>query len=281
MKLVLLVTIFAFAILLVACRQNNTTKFNVPEDVKQGDAYKVLDFAFQRFELLLTEGKTPRELEAAATRVLEQCHANGYFKGFHKYPAILCVSINEQTVHTPPSDRHFESGDIVKIEFGVEKGGQHAFQGWTYPIGSIDAEKKRLIIGATAALEAGVMKAKAGNMVSAISQAIQNALTARGLVPSQDYVGYQIGSQPIMRPPIPCFYEGEPKQDAPLEPGQKLMILVIAHPVSNKLVVQQDGWTVSAKDGKPSALISATVEIQEGGGQRITQNRSVPQNIHP
>jgi methionyl aminopeptidase len=185
------------------------------------------------------------------------------------------VSFNEETVHTPPSNRAFKSGDIVKIEFGVEKDGEHTFLGWTYPIGSVGDDKLRLMAGAKAALDAGVQEVRAGNRVGVVSQAIQNALSSNHLVPTRDYVGFQIGKEAHMSPPIPCFYEGDDVKGPEMQQGQKLSILVIAHPESSKLKVLLDGWTVVALDGKPSALFSATVQVLPEGGKRLTNSRSL------
>jgi methionyl aminopeptidase len=261
------------ALILVACRRSNLSSVTVPDAVKTGDAYTVLEFAFRQFESLLVEGGTPRDLEAAASRILDAAGAHGYFKGYHGYPSLLCVSFNEETVHTPPSKRAFKLGDIVKVEFGVEKDGEHAFLGWTYPIGIVGDAKLRLMAGAKAALDAGVQEVRAGNRVGAVSQAIQNALNSNHLVPSRDYVGYQIGKQAHMSPPIPCFHEGDEVKGPEMQQGQKLAILVIAHPESSELKVLGDGWTVVARDGKPSALFSTTVQVLPEGGRRLTNNR--------
>ena len=41
------------------------------------------------------------------------------FKGYHGFPATLCISINEQCVHGIPGKRVIEEGDIVSLDGGV------------------------------------------------------------------------------------------------------------------------------------------------------------------
>jgi methionyl aminopeptidase len=272
-KLLCILACVLAAAIFIACRRNNLSDVAVPDPVRTGDADAVLDYAFRQFEPLLVEGRTPRDLEAVASRILEASGAHGYFKGYHGYPSLMCVSFNEETVHTPPSNRAFKSGDIVKVEFGLEKDGEHTFLGWTYAIGTTGDTNLRLIAGAKAALDAGVREVRAGNRVGVISRAIQNALNSHGLVPSRDYVGYQIGKQAHMSPPIPCFHEGDEIKGPEMQLGQKLVVLVIAHPESSELIVLRDGWTVVARDGKPSALFSATVQVAAEGGRQLTKSR--------
>ena len=47
-------------------------------------------------------GATTRYLDAAAEARVRAAGAEPAFKGYHGYPATLCVSVNEQVVHGIP-----------------------------------------------------------------------------------------------------------------------------------------------------------------------------------
>jgi methionyl aminopeptidase len=63
-------------------------------------------------------GVTTAELDRIAEKAIAERGVTSSFKGYDpqglpKYPAVLCVSINEEIVHGIPGPREIQEGDIV------------------------------------------------------------------------------------------------------------------------------------------------------------------------
>jgi len=56
------------------------------------------------------------------------------FKGYHGYPASICVSVNEQVIHGIPGDRKLAEGDIVSVDVGAVLDGYHGDSARTPPL---------------------------------------------------------------------------------------------------------------------------------------------------
>src|SRR4030043_1218890 len=74
-------------------------------------------------------GMKTRELDVIAEREMKRLGAESSFKGYHGYPAVLCVSINDEIVHGIPGERTLHDGDIVSIDFGAIWHGLHGDPG--------------------------------------------------------------------------------------------------------------------------------------------------------
>jgi len=104
--------------------------------------------------LLLRErakpGMTTGELDEIARRELERRGLRSPFLnyspgGLPPYPAVLCVSVNEEIVHGIPGSRKLVEGDILSLDFGVDCQGYHGDSAVTIPVGSVSDESERLI----------------------------------------------------------------------------------------------------------------------------------------
>jgi methionyl aminopeptidase len=93
----------------------------------------------------LYEGQTPKELDRIAEEYILSQNAKPGFKGLYGCPSTLLISVNEQVVHGLPTDRPFQSGDVVSVDCGsIYKGyyGDHAF---TFEVGDVKPEVKKLL----------------------------------------------------------------------------------------------------------------------------------------
>ncbi len=79
---------------------------------------------------MVKEGVSTLDLEEAAERMMKEAGARPAFKNYYvpavgqRYKYVLCTSVNEEVVHGLPSaKRVLTSGDIVKIDTGVELNG--------------------------------------------------------------------------------------------------------------------------------------------------------------
>ena len=65
-------------------------------------------------------GMSTMDLNIIAEKELKSLGGKPAFLGYQGFPAVLCVSINDEVVHGIPSkDKIIEDGDIVSLDFGV------------------------------------------------------------------------------------------------------------------------------------------------------------------
>ena len=68
------------------------------------------------------------------------------FKGYGGFPGSICASINEQIVHGIPSSTvKLRSGDIISIDVGATVDGWAGDNAWTYAVGKVNSQVKRLL----------------------------------------------------------------------------------------------------------------------------------------
>ena len=70
-------------------------------------------------------GATTAQVDAAAAKAIAAAGATSNFLGYHGFPAVSCVSINDEVVHGIPGPRVIQDGDIVSIDCGAIVDGWH------------------------------------------------------------------------------------------------------------------------------------------------------------
>ena len=122
-------------------------------------------------EYIRTDVST-EELDKKAEKLLGEFGAVSAFKGYRGYPANICTSINEEVVHGIPGKRRLKAGDIISLDVGAKLGGYFGDVAWTFPVGKITQEAKRLLEVSRGALACGIARAREGNHLQDISSAI-------------------------------------------------------------------------------------------------------------
>ena len=85
-------------------------------------------------------GITTSALDAIAEANIKRGGGTSNFKGYHGFPATICVSINDEIVHGIPSERMIMPGDIVSVDCGAIVDGWHgdaAFSICKLPMGRV------------------------------------------------------------------------------------------------------------------------------------------------
>lgn len=182
------------------------------------------------------------------------------FKGYHDYPASVCVSINDEVVHGIPSgERKLKEGDIVSIDVGTIHKGYYSDAARTYPVGKIDEEAARLIAVTEESFYEGLKFCKEGNRLSDMSHAIQQYVENNGFSVVRDYVGHGIGKMMHEDPQIPNY--GVPGRGPRLAAGMAFAIEPMVNEGGWQVKILPDNWTVKTQDGKRSAHYENTVVI--------------------
>ncbi|MEZ5163880.1 MAG: type I methionyl aminopeptidase [Fimbriimonadaceae bacterium] len=192
----------------------------------------------------------------------------GYKPGKFVYPASICTSLNEEVVHGIPDDRTLQSGDIISLDFGVILNGWHSDSAWTFAVGDISDDARRLMSVTKESLMQGIAKAKVGNTVGDIASTIQAYVEKNGYGIVRELVGHGIGRSLHEAPQVPNF--GRAGKGPVLKEGMTFCIEPMVNLGSPKVFTKDDDWTVVAADGKLSAHFEHTVAVTRDGPMILT-----------
>ncbi len=214
-------------------------------------------------------GITTRDLDEIAGESISSAGAEPSFLGYHGYPAVVCISVNDEIVHGIPGDRVINAGDVVSIDCGAIVEGWHGDAAVSVAVGEPSAEVRELLRVTEEALWRGLAKAVAGGRLSDIGHAVETLVRAEGdygIV--EEYVGHGIGTSMHMDPSVPNY--GEPGHGPELLVGMALAVEPMINLGSRHTRVLGDDWTVVTQDGRWSAHFEHTVAITEQGPWVIT-----------
>jgi methionyl aminopeptidase len=85
------------------------------------------------------------------------------------------------------------SGDIVTIDMVVNKDGWLADSAWSYEVGTVSAEARRLLEVTRKSMYLGIAQAVVGNRLGDIGHAIQSYAEKNGFAVVRDFTGHGIG----------------------------------------------------------------------------------------
>lgn len=191
------------------------------------------------------------------------------FKGLYGFPGSVCVSMNEEIVHGIPSpDRVLDEGDIVSIDVGVRLDGWCSDSAWTFPVGTVDHDTRRLLRTTREALDAAVAAARPGNHVGDIGAAVVQTVDGTGLGIIRDLVGHGVGRDVHEEPQIPNI--GQPGYGPLLRSGMVIAIEPMLSQGADTIRTLDDRWTVVTTDGTRSAHFEHTVAVTDEGPRVLT-----------
>lgn len=192
------------------------------------------------------------------------------FKGLYGFPASICASINEEIVHGIPSPRRMlKEGDIISVDIGVFYGGLHTDSAWTYAVGEVDADTRRLLRVTEESLAAGIAQARAGLHVGDIGAAVEARVLRDGFSVVRELVGHGVGQMMHEEPQIPNY--GKPRRGPKLAAGLTIAIEPMVNAGGAETRTLADKWTVVTLDGTRSAHFEHTVAVTESGPRILTQ----------
>jgi len=216
----------------------------------------------------IREGMKTKELDIIAARELERLGARPSFKGYHGYPASICVSVNDEIVHGIPGERVLKEGDIVSLDVGAIYDGFQGDAAVTMGVGEISPTAKRLMEATQGALEAGIAAARNGARLGDISAAIQKHAESKGFSVIREYTGHGIGRDMHEEPQIPNF--GVPGTGPLLKKGMTLALEPMLSAVDWHTRLGEDNWVVRTADGSLAAHFEHTIAITSGKAEVLT-----------
>jgi len=207
-------------------------------------------------------GVTPLELDALAEDYIRSQNAIPGFLGLYDFPNTLCISVNDAVVHGIPDNKPFEDGDIVSVDCGAIFEGYYGDHAYTFEIGDVDPETKRLLEVTKECLNLGIAETKAGNRIGDIGFAIQQHAEKNGYGVVRDLVGHGLGKTMHEEPQVPNY--GRRGRGKKIQDGLTIAIEPMINMGTERVVQLEDHWTIVTEDGKPSAHFEHDVAVVNG-----------------
>lgn len=236
-------------------------------------AGRVVALCLAEINAAIKPGMNTLELDLIAREVMEQEGAKPSFLGYHGYPAVICVSINEEVVHGIPDEKRFiNDGDLVSVDCGAIIEGWHGDAAITIGVGNVKAEHQKLSNITKEALQIGINAALPGKHIGDIGFAIEKFVRSHqglqiGIL--EDYVGHGIGTEMHMSPSVPNY--GKAGSGPELQVGMAIAIEPMLVLGSNKVHVLEDEWTVVSSDGSFASHWENTIAITADGPEILTK----------
>jgi methionyl aminopeptidase len=224
---------------------------------------------------LVKAGVTTVEIDAAVEKFIADNKAIPLFKGVPgkvPFPAVACISVNEQIVHGIPGPRRLKEGDVVSIDIGCKVNGWCGDAAVTYPVGKIDAKKQRLLDVTEGSLRLAIELIPRSKMWSQVAKEMEQYVKSAGFSVVEGLVGHGIGREMWENPQVPNYYtlQYEALADFELKPGLVIAVEPMVNMGKKSYRVLPDHWTIVTQDGQPSAHFEHTIAITKQGPQVLT-----------
>lgn len=221
-------------------------------------------------------GITTSALDAVAEANIKRGGGSSNFKGYHGFPATICVSINDEIVHGIPGERMIMPGDVVSVDCGAIVDGWHGDAAFTVIVDPVDPATQKMLDVCEESMWQGIAAGVLGARLSDIGHAIEKYVNEQGRYGIlREYGGHGIGTAMHMEPHILNY--GKPGNGPKIEAGMVFAIEPMITMGSERTKVLEDNWTVVtvdksrgshfensyciAPDGKPFVL------TEEDGGR--------------
>ncbi|NLY09807.1 MAG: type I methionyl aminopeptidase [Tissierellia bacterium] len=230
---------------------------------KMQEAANILVDVHHHLKELIVPGISTLEIDTWVDEYLASRGATAEQKGYMGYPYATCASVNDEICHGFPREDLLKDGDIVTIDMVVNYNGWLADSAWSYAVGNIDDESKRLMEVTKESMYKGIEQAIVGNRLGDVGHAIQKHAEAAGFSVVREFVGHGIGKNIHEDPQV--LHYGMPGRGIRLTEGMVFTVEPMINMGTFRLTIDGNGWTARTADGKRSAQYEHTIAITENG----------------
>ncbi len=207
-------------------------------------------------------GVTPIYLDKIAEEFIRDQGAEPGFLGMYDFPNTLCMSLNEAVVHGIPTDKPLEEGDIISVDCGSYKNGFYGDHAYTFEVGEVDPETKKLLQVTKESLYVGIEQIRKGKRIGDIGHAIQKYCEERGYGVVRELVGHGLGRKLHEAPEVPNY--GKSGKGKAIKDGMVLAVEPMINMGTHMINQLEDGWTIVTADNKPSAHFEHDIAVIDG-----------------
>jgi methionyl aminopeptidase len=232
------------------------------EEIKRiRHAGHIVALVHQEMKKIIEPGINTKYLDDVTMRIIKENKAIPTFLGYHGFPASICSSVNEQVVHGFPLEKIIlKEGDIISVDVGATYGGMVGDSAWTYAVGEISDEKKRLLKTTEEALFGAIKQMLHGNTLDMVGGAIEDIANREKLGIVREYGGHGVGRAMHEEPFVFNYRTGN---KTVLKSGMTIAIEPMLNLGSDKVEVLSDKWTVQTIDKQPSAHFEHSILVTE------------------
>ena len=213
-------------------------------------------------------GVTTNTLSKVAETFIRDNGAIPSFLGFEGFPAATCMSVNDVVVHGFPSDYVLKEGDIVSADIGTLYKGYNGDSAYTFPVGEVNAETRKLLDVTKASLYKGIEAAVAGARTGDIGHAVQSYVESFGFSVVRELEGHGLGKEMHEAPGVPNF--GKRGHGARLAEGVVICIEPMVNAGGRGVYLARNGWAVHTADHRKSAHFELTVVVRHGKAEQLS-----------
>ncbi|MBO7544374.1 MAG: type I methionyl aminopeptidase [Bacteroidales bacterium] len=213
-------------------------------------------------------GVTTLELNRVADEFIRDNGAIPSFLGYDGFPAALCMSVNDVVVHGFPSDYVLKEGDIVSVDCGTLYKGYNGDSAYTFPVGEVDAETRKLLDVTKQSLYEGIKAAVAGARTGDIGYAVQSYVESFGFSVVRELEGHGLGKEMHEAPGVPNY--GRRGHGARLVDGVVICIEPMICAGGRGVYIANNGWAVHTADHKNAAHYELTVVVRKGCAEQLS-----------
>ena len=224
-------------------------------------------------------GITTLQLDKIADEFIRDNGAIPTFKGFPNpfggpFPASICTSVNDVVVHgVPDAETVLKEGDIISIDCGTLLNGFNGDSCYTFCVGEVSEEVKKLLKTTKESLYLGIENAVAGKHLGDISSAVQVHCEAQNYGIVRELTGHGIGREMHEEPRVPNY--GRRGNGIMLKANMCLAIEPMVTMGSRAIWLDADRWTIRTRDGKPAAHFEHTVAVGKGQAEILSSFEEV------
>ena len=218
--------------------------------------------ALAAMERAAAPGMTTADLDAIGAGILKAAGARSAPQIVYGFPGFNLLSVNDEIVHGIPGRRRLKPGDVLKLDVTAELDGYIADAARTIVLPPSRSVARRLGKSARTAFDRAAATARAGQLVSAIGQAVERSVTADGFSVVRSLTGHGVGRTIHEPPSVPNYFDRH--QRDVLTEGLVLTIepIISEHPC--RAVDDRDGWTIRTSNGSLAAHYEETIVITSG-----------------
>lgn len=247
------------------------TKIKTPGEIENmRKSGKILEEILKIVQSATRPGMSTKDVADIASKELTAMGGKPVFLGYHGFPHVMCVSVNNEVIHgIPRSDKYINDGDVVSIDFGVNVGGMITDAARTFVVGKTKSSDTLLIKKTEESLMKGISVVKSSTHIGDISSEIERILRTANLGIVKEYVGHGVGHELHEEPNVPNY--GKAGTGPVLYEGMTIAIEPMAVLGSPQVYVEDDDWTVVTADGSRAAHFEDTVLVTKNGFEILTR----------
>lgn len=217
-------------------------------------------------------GMTGIEVNLRAEKLFKAVGVEPAFKGLYGFPAVLCISVNENVIHGLPDDIPFKNGDVVKFDIGARLEGYCSDMARTFVVGKASDEHRQLIAATKEGLNRGIAQIRDGATVVDIARAIEGYAKEKGYGNVEDFHGHGIGTDVHEFPAVHNAVRYAEQQNIVLKAGMVVALEPMYTIGSGRLIKdKKNPWKITTEEGTAGAHFEDTVLVLPNGYEILTR----------